>query len=76
MKGVLVETGMKGVDYKGIYTHFSITDSKGAYKIEGLTRGKRIVMVKDNIGAPLVRSKKVDLQSDEVLNFSVKENEH
>ena len=76
MKGVLVETGMKGVDYKGIYTHFSITDSKGAYKIEGLTKGKRIVMVKDNIGAPLVRSKKVDLQSDEVLNFSVKENEH
>jgi len=74
MKGVLVETGMKGVDYKGIYTHFSITDSNGAYKIEGLTRGKRIVMVRDKIGAKLVQSRKVDLQFDEVLSFSVKEN--
>jgi len=69
MKGVLVETGKKGVDYKGIYTHFSITDSKGAYKLEGLTGGKRIVMVKEKIGAKQFQSKKVDLQFDEVLNF-------
>ena len=74
MKGVIVETGMKGVDYKGIYTHFSVTDSNGAYKIDGLTKGKRILMVKDKTGAKLVRSKKVDLPFDEVLNFSVKEN--
>ncbi len=74
MKGILVESGMKGVDYKGIYTHFSITDSTGAYKIEGLTGGKRIVMVKDKTGAKLVQSKKVDLQFDEVLNISVKGN--
>ena len=74
MKGVIVETGMIGVDYKGIYTHFSVTDSNGAYKIEGLTKGKRFVMVKDSIRAKLVRSKKVDLQFDEVLNFSVKNN--
>lgn len=73
MKGVLVETGMKGVDYKGIYTHFSITDSKGDYKIEGLTGGKRFVMVKDSIGVKLAPSKKVDLQFDEMLNFSVEE---
>jgi hypothetical protein len=74
MKGIIVETGMKGVDYKGIYTHFSITDSNGAYKIDGLTKGKRFVMVKDKNGAKLVRSKKVDLPFDEVLNFSVKGN--
>jgi len=74
MKGVIVETGMRGVDYKGIYTHFSVTDSNGAYKIDGLTKGKRILMVKDKTGAKLVQSKKVDLQFDEVLNFSVKDN--
>lgn len=74
MKGVIVETGMIGVDYKGIYTHFSVTDSNGAYKIEALTNGKRVVMVKDKTGAKLVRSKKVDLQFDEVLNFSVNDN--
>jgi hypothetical protein len=73
MKGILVETGIRGVDYKGIYTHFSITDSTGGYKIEGLTKGKRMVMVKDRTGVNLVQSKKVDLQSDEVLNFSVNE---
>jgi hypothetical protein len=76
MRGVLVETGMSGVDYKGIYTHFSITDTKGAYRIEGLTKGERLVMVKDSNGVKTLQSKKVDLQADEVLNFSVKEDMH
>ncbi len=73
LEGVLVETGMQGLAYNGIYTHFSITDSNGAYKIEGLTRGNRIVMLRDHIGSKLVLSKMVDLKFDELLNFIVPE---
>jgi hypothetical protein len=72
LKGVIVETGKNGVDYKGIYTHFSVTDSTGAYKIDGLTKGERLVMLKDKTGTKLVQSKKVDLQFDELVNFSLR----
>jgi len=72
VSSIIVESGFQGVDYKGVYTHFSITDSKGFYRIEGLTKGKRIVMVKDKTGANLLKIEKVNLQRDIKLNFRIK----
>jgi hypothetical protein len=71
MKGLVVESGKTGVDYKGTYTHFSVTDSMGVYNMDGLTKGERVVMLKDKTGASLARPKKVDLQFDVELNFSL-----
>ena len=74
LPGRMVETGFQNVDYKGVYIHYSITDNKGFYRIEGLCKGKRIVMVKDKSGVKMSSSKKMNLHDDVVRNFILKEN--
>jgi len=72
VSGVMVETGLKGVDYNGIYTHFSITDHNGFYKLEGLTKGKRILMLREQQKGNLLKSKGVSLNNDKIVKFSIK----
>lgn len=75
VQDALVETGVQGVDHKGVYTHFAITDESGSYKIDGLTRGKRIVMLKDQQQpADIFQSKTVVLKRDRTLNFRITKN--
>jgi hypothetical protein len=68
--GVLVEAGLEGVDYKNVYTHFDLTDKNGFYKIDGLTKGKRIVMVKKNLlSDSILTSEIVEIKENITVNF-------
>ena len=70
VKGVIVESGFEGVDYKGTYTHFAITDSQGHYEIKGLVTGNRVVRLTKAI-APytLLEDKTLLLDGHKVVNF-------
>ena len=71
--GLLVETGIQGVDYKGVYTHFTLTDENGFYKIEGLTSGKRFILLREKQQpADILKSKNVVLRKDKTVDFSIK----
>jgi hypothetical protein len=72
VQNAIVETGIQGVDYKGIYTHFAIANENGFYRIEGLTRGTRFVMLKDKQQQyQILKSNTVVLSKDKTVNFSI-----
>lgn len=45
LPGLIVETGLQGIDSKATCTHFAITDSAGKYELKGIIPGERFLRV-------------------------------
>lgn len=63
LEGILIETGK---------THFSITDKKGNYRIDGLVKSNRKISVLTKDKSTILSSKNIQLNSDyKNLNFQI-----
>ena len=70
--GVIVESGLQGVDYKGVCTHFDISSCDGEYELKGLIQGDRFVNV-TYLQAPgiILNTQNIILDKNKLLDIEI-----
>lgn len=70
--GVIVETGLQGVDYKGACTHFNLTNHDGEYQISGIIQGERFLkVIPQNVSNKILKIQNVSLYENSRVDIVV-----